>query len=580
MCRWVALLFLVVGCGLPPDAICDDANNPCRGGLACVQGVCQQAVAPVSTCTDGARNGAESDVDCGGTCTPCGATLGCNTGADCASTLCVNNRCACPAGQRVQGVACVNNSDAACGPSQTNCATAFPGGAGVCNSAAGTCVLTSCNAGAHLCNGACASDASPQTCGTSCTACAPPPSGGAAACNAGACGISCDPGFHANGAACDADTPTACGSATKNCTTSFPNGTGTCTPSTASAPAACVLTGCSTGFNQVGSTCVSQNVTSCGGVNCTDGAHQDPHGTMTCASGQCQVANCNQGFHPNSSSLACDVSSDTCCGPGPGCKDCTSSFANGSGICAVNAATPKGACAVSTCGSGFHPDAATNRCDANTDTACGTPPVDCTQIAHSSSTCNAAAGSCAVTCSSGYHAFNGGCEQNTDTVCGAGRINCTTQFANGTGSCNAAAGTCALAGCLGGYHNCGGACVSDTSVNTCGSSCSPCPTDPRGTTTCDGTSCRRPRSSRVGSRSPNSRWCPRCTSPNTTSRRRWSCPSGRWGTGRSCRRSCSRWCWRRRPRRSCGTRPGSRPARRCRRRRCSCRFRSRTAWCS
>src|SRR5436305_5707795 len=137
---------LVAGCGAYPDGICDAANNPCKAGYACVLGVCQP-VAPAA-CDDHVKNGTESDVDCGGTCAPCGATLRCTNGSDCASTICVNNACSCPAGQHVSGTTCATNTDTACGASATDCTTVFPGGRGACNSAAGACVLTSCDPGA------------------------------------------------------------------------------------------------------------------------------------------------------------------------------------------------------------------------------------------------------------------------------------------------------------------------------------------------------------------------------------------------------------------------------------------------
>jgi hypothetical protein len=46
------------------------------------------------TCTDGVRNGNESDVDCGGgTCPICAAGRQCRTGADCASAVCTGGLC-------------------------------------------------------------------------------------------------------------------------------------------------------------------------------------------------------------------------------------------------------------------------------------------------------------------------------------------------------------------------------------------------------------------------------------------------------------------------------------------------------
>jgi hypothetical protein len=43
--------------------------------------------------------------------------------------------------------------------------------------------------------------------------------------------------------------------------------------------------------------------------------------------------------------------------------------------------------------------------------------------------------------------------------------------------------------CMPGFHDCGGTCVSNTSVNTCGSSCVPCPHESNAVATCDGTTC-------------------------------------------------------------------------------------------
>ena len=45
--------------------------------------------APTSiTCTDGTINGDETDVDCGGSCPPCGVGEACATAADCESAEC------------------------------------------------------------------------------------------------------------------------------------------------------------------------------------------------------------------------------------------------------------------------------------------------------------------------------------------------------------------------------------------------------------------------------------------------------------------------------------------------------------
>jgi hypothetical protein len=48
---------------------------------------------PGPTCSDGVKNGTETDVDCGGSCRRCENGKSCGTQDDCASALCVNGKC-------------------------------------------------------------------------------------------------------------------------------------------------------------------------------------------------------------------------------------------------------------------------------------------------------------------------------------------------------------------------------------------------------------------------------------------------------------------------------------------------------
>lgn len=48
------------------------------------------------TCTDGKKNGSETDVDCGGNCARCRAGKTCSTRDDCSTALCVNGACISP----------------------------------------------------------------------------------------------------------------------------------------------------------------------------------------------------------------------------------------------------------------------------------------------------------------------------------------------------------------------------------------------------------------------------------------------------------------------------------------------------
>jgi hypothetical protein len=58
-------------------------DSDCGADSACdTTGTCQ------TTCTDGKKNGTESDKDCGGGCTKCGVGRLCNGPGDCASGKC------------------------------------------------------------------------------------------------------------------------------------------------------------------------------------------------------------------------------------------------------------------------------------------------------------------------------------------------------------------------------------------------------------------------------------------------------------------------------------------------------------
>lgn len=66
-------------------------------------------------------------------------------------------------------------------------------------------------------------------------------------------------------------------------------------------------------------------------------------------------------------------------------------------------------------------------------------------------------------------------------------VDCLTNAECGeNGSCDPVSNKCS---CADGFHLCDGACVSNDSVDSCGASCTPCPTDPNGVAGCDGTQC-------------------------------------------------------------------------------------------
>ena len=80
----------------------------------CVANVCQSGTA--GTCTDGAQDGTETDVDCGGgTCAPCPVGKKCQISADCASNACDANTLTCVATQCSDHLKDGNETDVDCG---------------------------------------------------------------------------------------------------------------------------------------------------------------------------------------------------------------------------------------------------------------------------------------------------------------------------------------------------------------------------------------------------------------------------------------------------------------------------------
>jgi hypothetical protein len=65
-------------------------GTACSGGT-CQNGTCVAAASPAPTCTDGVKNGSETDVDCGGSCGPCANEQRCLTFTDCQSGVCAPN---------------------------------------------------------------------------------------------------------------------------------------------------------------------------------------------------------------------------------------------------------------------------------------------------------------------------------------------------------------------------------------------------------------------------------------------------------------------------------------------------------
>ncbi len=135
-------------------AVCDGSGKcvecnfsaDCSGGGPCSGGLC---VPP--ECTDGSKNGDESDIDCGGPdCQPCATGQGCTAITDCESKVCIAGKCVAPTcSDKVKnaeetdvdcgGPACVDCQDG------KGCLTAADCTSGVCT--AGMCQVPACEDG-------------------------------------------------------------------------------------------------------------------------------------------------------------------------------------------------------------------------------------------------------------------------------------------------------------------------------------------------------------------------------------------------------------------------------------------------
>lgn len=108
-----------VDCGGPECPSCPAPGN-CVMGTDCISGVCDGGQCVPASCDDGVLNGDETDTDCGGdVCAPCDGGETCLEADDCASEICDAGTCAdasCDDGVRNQGETDVDCGGAACDP--------------------------------------------------------------------------------------------------------------------------------------------------------------------------------------------------------------------------------------------------------------------------------------------------------------------------------------------------------------------------------------------------------------------------------------------------------------------------------
>jgi len=164
----------------------DAARVRCAAGVCVVTGAC---AAGRGDCDGVAANGCEADLTAPATCGAC-ATRCAEPRPLCAAGTCTSG-CSGASPTRC-GTSCVDTPSSVAHCGACNAACLAPAGA-TAACAAGRCGFT-CNAGTHLCSGACASNAAVMSCGAACSPCAARPNT-AVSCDGTACRYACAAGF-------------------------------------------------------------------------------------------------------------------------------------------------------------------------------------------------------------------------------------------------------------------------------------------------------------------------------------------------------------------------------------------------
>jgi hypothetical protein len=136
--RYLCLISHCDGCGV---------GKRCVGAADCADRVCQGGTCREASCNDTVRNGAETDVNCGGSvCGACADGKLCDVGTDCQSKICDSGYCAAPYCR--DGVQ--NGAETArdCGGGCDGCAFGSPCGTGS-DCLTGACTNGACTCAAH-----------------------------------------------------------------------------------------------------------------------------------------------------------------------------------------------------------------------------------------------------------------------------------------------------------------------------------------------------------------------------------------------------------------------------------------------
>jgi hypothetical protein len=313
-----------VNCGGPTCGDCADGKG-CAVNGDCLSGFCNPStlVCAAPTCADGWKNGAETDVDCGGAaCVALGKTcaegFACSAATDCVAPL------ACDATTKVCATQCLANPTACTANEQ--CCTGFCNMSDPLNKVCADPVLCTANGQGCAFNSACCTGyCSPsKLCGTA-PVCRD--LGVACSANADCCDQYCNPSSRL------CETPASvCGATGTTCT----DGSGCCSTACNTTTHTCT----STAFCKVaGAACLSSG--ECCSVDCQGGVCSDTvcktTGTACSAGSECCTGTCTSNVcaivpAPSGTSACatlgdtCDPASDTCCSKNCQGGKCTPAF--------------------------------------------------------------------------------------------------------------------------------------------------------------------------------------------------------------------------------------------------------------
>ncbi len=430
---------------IPLGAACSTTpTTSCCPGTTCnAAGTCQSAAS--ASCTDTVKNGAETDIDCGGgTCTTCGNGKLCNLASDCTSANCVANA----AGTRT----CQPAASASCTDTVKNGAeTDIDCGGGTCAACGNgkVCILPADCASANCV----ANAAGTRTCQPAASAsCTDTVKNGAETdidCGGGTC-ATCGNGkvcilpsdcTSANCVANAAGTRTCQAAASASCTDTVKNGAETdidCGGGTCAACGngkVCILPADCTSANCVANAAGTRTCQAAASASCTDTVKNGAETDIDCGGGTC--ATCGNGKLCN---LASDCTSANCVANAAGTRTCQAAASASCTDTVKNGAETDidcggGTCA--TCGNGKLCNLASDCTSAN-----------CVANAAGTRTCQAAASaSCTDTVKNGAET-DIDCGGGTCAACGNGKVcilpadctsaNCVANAA-GTRTCQAAA---------------------------------------------------------------------------------------------------------------------------------------------